>query len=107
MKPQVIAVQSFEAFYDIISFSSRPTLKTMKKSSEAINIVNLDQFGIVAGIIDEMELVEEVNTKVGIRIKETVSPGQVMKAMILNGLGFLSAPIYLFDTFLWEKQQNI
>ena len=75
----------------------------MKKSSGAINIVNLDQFGIVAGIIDEMELVEEVNTKVGIRIKETVSPGQVMKAMILNGLGFLSAPIYLFDTFFVGK----
>ena len=75
----------------------------MKKPSEAINIVNLDHFGIVAGIIDEMELVEEVNTKVGIRIKETVSFGQVMKAMILNGLGFLSAPIYLFDTFFVGK----
>lgn len=75
----------------------------MKKPSGAINIVNLDHLGIVAGIIDEMELVEEVNTKVGIRIKETVSPGQVMKAMILNGLGFLSAPIYLFDTFFVGK----
>ncbi|WP_228057679.1 DUF4277 domain-containing protein [Tychonema sp. LEGE 07203] len=26
-----------------------------------------------------------------------------MKAMILNGLGFLSAPIYLFDTFFVGK----
>ncbi len=50
-----------------------------------------------------MELVEFVNKKVGIRIKETLSPGQVMKAMILNGLGFLSAPIYLFDTFFVGK----
>ncbi|WP_041622576.1 IS1634 family transposase [Oscillatoria nigro-viridis] len=53
--------------------------------------------------IDEMELVEEVNKIVGIRIKETLSPGQVMKAMILNGLGFLSAPIYLFDRFFVGK----
>jgi transposase len=75
----------------------------MKKPSEAINIVNLDHLGIVAGIIDEMELVEEVNRIVGIRIKETLSPGQVMKAMILNGLGFLSAPIYLFDRFFAGK----
>ncbi|WP_019487743.1 IS1634 family transposase [Kamptonema formosum] len=75
----------------------------MKKPSEAINIVNLDHLGIVAGIIDEMELVEEVNKKVGLRTKETLSPGQVMKAMILNGLGFLSAPIYLFDTFFVGK----
>ena len=50
-----------------------------------------------------MELVEEVNKKVGIKTKETVSPGQVMKAMIMNGLGFLSAPIYLFDTFFVGK----
>lgn len=75
----------------------------MNQSSEAINIVNLDHLGIVAGILDEMELVEEVNKKVGIKTKETVSPGQVMKAMILNGLGFLSAPIYLFDTFFFGK----
>lgn len=75
----------------------------MKKPSEAINIVNLDHLGIVAGIIDEMELVEEVNKKVGISSKETISPGQVMKAIILNGLGFLSAPIYLFDTFFVGK----
>lgn len=75
----------------------------MNQSSEAINIVNLDHLGIVAGIIDEMELVEEVNKKVGIKTKETVSPGQVMKAMIVNGLGFLSAPIYLFDTFFVGK----
>ena len=67
----------------------------MKKPSEAINIVNLDHLGIVAGIIDEIELVEEVNKKVGIKIKESLSPGQVMKAMILNELGFLSALIYL------------
>ena len=75
----------------------------MKKPISAINIVNLDHLGIVAGVIDEMELVEEVNKKVGISNKETLSPGQVMKAMILNGLGFLSAPIYLFDTFFVGK----
>ena len=75
----------------------------MKKPSEAINIVSLDHLGIVAGSIDEMELVEEVNKKVGIKIKETLTPGQVMKAMILNELGFLSAPIYLFDTFFVGK----
>jgi transposase len=50
-----------------------------------------------------MELVEEVNKLVGIKIKETLTPGQVMKAMILNGLGFLSAPLYLFDEFFVVK----
>jgi transposase len=32
-----------------------------------------------------------------------VSLGQVLKAMILNGLGFLSAPLYLFSLFFEGK----
>jgi transposase len=40
---------------------------------------------------------------VGIKRKENLTPGQVMKAMILNGLGFLSAPLYLFDEFFVGK----
>ncbi len=75
----------------------------MKESKEAMQILNIDHLGIVAGIIDEMELVEEVNKIVGIKTKETLTPGQVMKAMILNGLGFLSAPLYLFGEFFVGK----
>ncbi len=75
----------------------------MKESQSALKIENLDHLGIVAGIIDEIGLVEEVNKIVGIRKKETLSPGQVMKAMILNGLGFLSAPLYLFENFFVGK----
>lgn len=75
----------------------------MNEPQNTIKVLNLDHLGIVAGIIDEMELVEEVNKKVGIRNKETLTPGQVMKAMILNGLGFLSAPLYIFDEFFVGK----
>jgi transposase len=75
----------------------------MNEEKEAIKVLNLDHLGIVAGIIDEMELVEEVNKIVGIKNKETLSPGQVMKAMILNGLGFLSAPLYIFEEFFVGK----
>lgn len=75
----------------------------MKESQVAMQILNIDHLGIVAGIIDEMELVEEVNKIVGIKTKENLTPGQVMKAMILNGLGFLSAPLYLFDEFFVGK----
>jgi transposase len=75
----------------------------MKEAKEAIKVLNIDHLGIVAGIIDEMELVEEVNKIVGIKTKEILTPGQVMKAMILNGLGFLSAPLYLFEEFFVGK----
>ena len=47
-----------------------------------------------------MELVELVNKQIGIKGKEILTPGQVMKAMILNGLGFLSAPLYFNTVYL-------
>jgi len=34
---------------------------------------------------------------------EKVSAGQVVKALILNGLGFVSSPLYLFSRFLEGK----
>ncbi len=62
----------------------------MNQPQDEIKVLNIDHLGIIAGIIDEMELVELVNQQVGIKSKEMLTPGQVMKAMILNGLGFLS-----------------
>ncbi|MEG3979109.1 IS1634 family transposase, partial [Microcoleus sp. herbarium8] len=53
-----------------------------------------------------MELVELVNKQIGIKEKELLTPGQVMKAMILNGLGFLSAPLYLFEQFFVGKARS-
>jgi transposase len=75
----------------------------MNESPSGIKVLDLDHLGIVAGIIDEMEMVEEVNKIVGIKERESLSLGQVMKAMILNGLGFLSAPLYLFEEFFVGK----
>src|SRR5215218_7596632 len=64
---------------------------------------NIDHLGIVAGIIDEIALVEEIDHLLGTHSQEHVSPGQVLKAMILNGLGFVSAPLYLFEEFFVGK----
>jgi hypothetical protein len=35
----------------------------MNEPIDAIKVLNIDHLGIIAGIIDEMELVEEVNKK--------------------------------------------
>jgi len=67
--------------------------------SNEIQVENLDHLGLVAGIIDEIGLVEQINQLVGQHESERVSPGHVVKAMILNGLGFVSAPLYLFSKF--------
>ena len=75
----------------------------MKEPKEVMQILNIDHLGIVAGLIDEMELVEEVKKMEGKKTRENLTSGQVVKAMILNGLGFLSAPLYLFGEFFVGK----
>jgi len=69
----------------------------MQTPSPEIQVQNLDHFGIVAGIIDSFGLVEEVDRLLGTHPLEHVTCGQVLKALILNGLGFVSAPLYLFE----------
>lgn len=54
-------------------------------------------------MIDQMGLVEQVNQIVGTKPQEKVSPGHILKAMILNGLGFVAAPLYLFEEFFVGK----
>src|SRR5215210_3689103 len=77
----------------------------MNGSSKAprIEVQDVDHLGIVAGIIDEAGLVEEIDRRVGTHPQERVSCGQAVKAMVLNGLGFLSAPLYLFEEFFSGK----
>jgi transposase len=64
---------------------------------------DIDHLGIVAGIVDEIGLVEAIDRQLGTHEQEHISPGQLVKAMILNGLGFVSAPLYLFQEFFKGK----
>lgn len=68
-----------------------------------IRVHDIDHLGIVAGVIDELGLVERINQRLGQHPYEIVSAGQVVKAMLLNGLGFVSAPLYLFEQFFVGK----
>lgn len=68
-----------------------------------LEVRDIDHLGIVAGIVDEIGLVEEIDRLLGTHSQEQISSGQVLKAMILNGLGFVSAPLYLFEEFFIGK----
>ena len=57
---------------------------------QEIIIQNIDHLGIVAGLIDEISIVKIINEKLGVDQREKISSGQVVKALILNGLGMIS-----------------
>ena len=65
----------------------------MQKVSQ-MKVENLDHLGLVAGLVDEIGIVQKINELVGEKPGEIVSPGLVVKAMIINGLGIVSAPLY-------------
>ncbi len=52
---------------------------------ENLEIKNLNHLGIIAGIIDEIGIVELVNKELGTNPNEIVSSGIMLKAIILNG----------------------
>jgi transposase len=68
-----------------------------------IEVQNIGHLGIVAGIVDEIGFVEKIDHLLGTHSQEHVSPAQALKAMSLNGLGFVSAPLYLFEEFFYGK----
>ena len=70
---------------------------------EEIQVKNLDHLGIVAGLIDEIGIAEIINNKLGIDVREKISAGTVVKSILINGLGFVSRPLYLFSQFFQDK----
>ena len=71
--------------------------------SEA-NIKNMDHLGLVAGMIDELEIVESVDAVIDSSTpSRNLSVGESVKAMILNGLGYVNKPLYLTPSFFKDK----
>jgi transposase len=75
----------------------------MNYQQEDIESKNIDHLGIIAGIIDEIGIVEKINEIFSVDSREKVNTGEVIKAIILNGLGFVSRPLYLFPEFFKDK----
>ncbi|MBE9048744.1 IS1634 family transposase [Pleurocapsales cyanobacterium LEGE 10410] len=68
-----------------------------------IEVKNLNHLGIIAGIIDEIGIVEIINEQLGIKPQEKLNNGIIVKSIILNALGFVSRPLYLFTQFFNDK----
>ncbi len=71
--------------------------------SQEIEIKNINHLGLVAGIVDDIGLEKIINEVVGSDPRELITSGQLVKGIILNGLGFTSQPLYLFPKFFEDK----
>ena len=66
----------------------------------------LDHLGIVAGICNEIGLIEQIDRQIDDTGRK-VSVGQAVQAMVLNGLGFVSRPLYLSPEFFHNKPVDL
>ena len=75
------------------------------EESPLIDIVvqTVDHLGIVVGIVDELGVVETSNGGLGPAPHKQISAGIAGQAIILNGVGFVSAPLYMFEQFFKDK----
>jgi len=73
----------------------------------SVKIKKSDNLGLVAGIIDEIGIVNKINELIEENNTEKITVEKVVKAMILNGMGLVSSPLYIFQDFLLERRWNI
>ncbi|WAJ69367.1 IS1634 family transposase [Catenovulum adriaticum] len=64
-----------------------------------LKIKRLDHHGIVAGVIDDLKLVELIDQYLPQDEKQEITPGEAVKGMIMNGLGFSNRPLSLTPQF--------
>lgn len=71
---------------------------------ESVVIKNLDHLGLVAAMIDELEIEKSVDNVISVDTnKKLLSHGILTKAMILNGLGYVNKQLYLTPQFFKDK----
>ena len=75
---------------------------------QEIQIKNFDHLGLIAGMIDELGIVECIDKEIPKKSDDKLlSYGELVKAMILNGLGYINKQLYLVPKFFSDKPLNI
>lgn len=78
-----------------------------KGVSVKVEAKNLDHYGIVAGICDQIDLVGRVDRLVKSDPQRKVSVSECVKALIINGMGYTTRPLYLAHQFFESKPINL
>ena len=66
---------------------------------ESVKVERLDHHGLVSGIVDELKLVDIIDSRLDADDQSVITTGEAVKAMILNGLGFSNRPLMLTPQF--------
>ena len=74
---------------------------------EIIEVERLDHLGVVAGMIKDLNLIDIIDTRLGVDPGEEITTGEAVAGMILNGLGFANRPLTLMPRFFENKPLDL
>ena len=72
---------------------------SQENSTTNYSIERLDHLGIIAGVIKDLNIVELIDARLGTYEGESLSAGETVAGMIINGLGFSNKPLSLTPLF--------
>jgi transposase len=70
---------------------------------DAVTVERLDHLGIIAGVIQDLGIIEMIDGRIIPDDQEGITTGEAVAGMILNGLGFSDRPISLAPQFFANK----
>jgi transposase len=74
---------------------------------EAVRVERLDHLGLIAAVINDLGLVSLIDARLKPDDQEAITPGEAVKGMILNGLGFANRPLSLSPQFFANKPLDL
>src|ERR671914_1219155 len=74
---------------------------------KAVRVERLDHLGLIASVINDLGLVSMIDARLKPDDQETITPGEAIKGMILNGLGFANRPLSLTPQFFAGKPLDL
>ena len=74
---------------------------------ESVRVERLDHLGLLTSVINDLGLVSMIDVRLQPDEQEAITPGEAIKGMILNGLGFANRPLSLTPQFFAGKPLDL
>src|SRR5215813_3409741 len=72
-----------------------------------VRVERLDHLGLIASVINDLGLVSKIDARLIPDDQEALTPGEAIKGMILNGLGFANRPLSLTPQVFANKPLDL
>ncbi|MEL7431840.1 MAG: IS1634 family transposase [Chlamydiota bacterium] len=71
--------------------------------SKKAKVERIDHLGIVAGVIQDLGIINKIDERIATDRRESITTGEAIAGMIVNGLGFSDCPLSLTPQFFENK----